>query len=433
MWLSRLILIIVILIENSTVVSMVKARRLTFGLFAVPIFKGNSIDEPENYLKQGNNPIGQILLLIAKSLNVSFDLRLLPYEESFLLKNGSWTGARGMLDRGELDIVLNEYVMNELNVGEVHFAYPLELLFTTFVTRKPEYDPKIFDILGSFSLKLWIVIAVAFVSIAIVHLAMLKREYSFPDIVLHVFAVSLRQPGSLGQKTSAESVLTYSWVVGAMVLCLAFESVVLSFLTLPPLSEVKDVESLAKLVENGEYVCMGDFDMAGVLEQSSDITMKIIARNILDNYAVLGSSPLTFIRESERKKIALLIETDFATIFNGRFYISEQRFYPYASSFITRQNFCCKEQMDMAMHRIVQSGVYKRIYDHTSYVISLYFFKGYSEINEEIKITLTHIAPAIIFLLSGYAVSTVVLILEILYGRRNKMVISKRGRIRQRN
>lgn len=81
----------------------------------------------------------------------------------------------------------------------------------------------------------------------------LKGKYPFDNIFFHVFAVLLRQSSILRPSSVAENLLVYSWVVGAMFLCLAYDSVFLSFLEFPPVNKINGISQLATAVDNGEY------------------------------------------------------------------------------------------------------------------------------------------------------------------------------------
>lgn len=397
-------------------------KRLKFGSYPVNITELKFSEQPLAFLLHKTNIYSQILLLIAKALNVAFDFQFVPMEFSLPLLNGSWTGSIGTLKRNELDLAVISYGMIDQIRNEIHYCYPFRIYHFSFVTGKPEYVPKVFGILGVFSFSLWIAIVTALMSLVAVYFALLKQEYSFGTIFLHVFAVFLRQSGILKQTKFSEKLLSYSWVVGAMIVCLAFESVVLSFLAFPPLSVVKDVASLARAVEDGDYRCMASDGMTVIelLLESEEEKYRAVGQNVLENFSVLGRSASTFISESKlsnknKKKIAYILNTHYADLFSGKYFISEDRFGGTLAAMMARKDFCCKEKLDMTVHRIVSSGIYKKIYKDYTFHLRLRFFSNYTESEPERKVTLTQVAPAFIFLWIGCGVSLFIVILELIF------------------
>lgn len=131
---------------------MLNAERLVFCVKQARNFTGTSIKDAETYLKETTNFFGLILLFIAKSMNVSYVLRLFPAVKYTKLENGSWPGAVGMMGRSELNVLTEPVSLNEFFFIKLHYAYPFNLYFSTFVTKKPEYIPKIFGIFNAFIL-----------------------------------------------------------------------------------------------------------------------------------------------------------------------------------------------------------------------------------------------------------------------------------------
>ena len=79
------------------------------------------------------------------------------------------------------------------------------------------------------------------------------------------------------------------------------------------------------------------------------------------------------------------------------------------------------------------SGIHSKIYDDFNFINKMEFFSRNPEIDATLrKLTLTHLAPAFIFLLFGYFISFLALIGEILLHRKN-LRHSKVLKTRKRN
>ena len=180
------------------------------------------------------------------------------------------------LNESKLDIVPQFFHINEAE--KTDFAYPFQLFPDKFMIRKPEYKPHVFGIFETFSLSIWIAIIISSVSLMLIYYITLRWKFSLDKILLHIIAVLLRQSLIFKPSTVAENLLVYSWVVGGKLLCLANDSVFLSFLAIPPVVKINTVAQLARAVENGDYrcVCRPGFDFERFLESN------------IENFRIIG-------------------------------------------------------------------------------------------------------------------------------------------------
>lgn len=181
--------------------------------------------------------------LVKHSKNFDSASFLITDEIGGTFPNGTFTGLLGFLDQSEIDIVIQPFTMTTQNTET--FAYPFKLYYYTFMTRKSEYMPQVIDIFHTFSTSVWIAIFLFFIIMLLIYYATLKRKYSFNKILIHLFAVFLKQDSIVRPFSIAENLLVYSLVAGAMFLGLFYESTVLSFLTIPPINQINDVSQLA--------------------------------------------------------------------------------------------------------------------------------------------------------------------------------------------
>ena len=354
-------------------------------------------------------------------------------EINAIFPNGTRRGLTEMLRRQEIDIVAFPTVDTEES-ADIDFVYPFQLVSATFVTLKQEYKPEIFSIYGNFSWQLWLTILTVLMGMFLVHCVCLKKNHSLSRVSLHVFAVLLRQGSTLRPLSKAKNLLVYSWVVGAMFLCLAYDSVVLSFLTFPPINQIKDVSQLAKAVINGDYHCITIPGSAfyDQLPTSKRESLRIIGKDLKTNN--LSSSKLVtdFLNQRINQKLAFIADENLVDVFSvGNKFVSEDRFQESMASMMVRKDFCCKKVIDTFVHRLMASGLYSKYRNDKSFIFRLRLLLKLSEKDtSKRKLTLIDVSSAFIFLITGYFVSFCVLIGEILANRWKKVNYCKKSKER---
>lgn len=334
---------------------------------------------------------------------------------SSILPNGTCLGVHGLVNRSQVDIGFPPTQLREENIDIFDHSYPYKLTSFTFLTPKPQYKPQIFGILHTFAVSLWMAVLLAIMAMILAYYVVFKRKCSLHRIFLHVFAVFLKQNSIICHSSIVEKLLLYSWVVGAMFLCFAFDSVFLSYLAIPTVTKIKDVAQLATAVANGEYHCI-DFHSKGtrnILQQSNSESLRILGKDIETNL-----ENIEFMKDFIDGKIhnfAIVLETDFVDMFARSSFVSEDRFLEYMSAMPLRKGFCCKKILNTFVHRLMASGLFFKYYRDSAFLIQLpNSLKHQEEDNNKRKLTITDVAPAFTFLLSGYIISFFVFIGEVL-------------------
>ena len=193
--------------------------------------------------------------------------------------------------------------MYESNLKIADFSYPFQMTSATFAIRKPEYKPEVFGILKTFSWQLWIAIFSILITMSIVYYVGFKRKYPLDKVLIHTSAVLLRQSSILKPFAMAENLLVYSWVVGAMFICLAYDSVFLSFLAFPPTNPINDISQLSKAILNGEYHCVIHPQSAFtyLFKLPKQENLKIIGADIKNNNLDYAKLLIPFLLENKKK------------------------------------------------------------------------------------------------------------------------------------
>lgn len=418
-------------------------REILLGYDAFPLAPFETEGQQLEFLSLKLNPQGRLLLALIQYLQQHtnyFDKTnfVVTHEKPGIWHNGTWGGLVRKINASEIDVGVSLVFMTEDLLKKVDFSFPYQLHDYTFVTQKPKYKPQIFGIFKTFSLPVWMSIMSVLFVMPIISFVILKRKYTFNDICFHVFAILLRQNSIIRPSSLVEKLFVYSWVVGAMILCLSHDSVFLSFLSIPPVTKIKTLLDLSLAIQSDDYICIDDpySSIAGDWMISKEEHLRTIAKNIVENLpSYRGQEPLTyFLQESHKQNLAFIIDTRYAgTLDPGTISISEERFLEGMPAMMVRKNFCYKDLLDSFVHKIVASGLYIKYNSDNSFFSSMLVrsqIPDYEKPSNR-KLTITDVAPAFIFLLSGYFISFLVLIVEIyLYRNKKKSMKIKKKRKR---
>ena len=382
-----------------------------------------------DYLSGETEPYGRILLNLREYLvkyTKTFEkVYILPSEENKIFHNGTLKGVIANISRKEIDIAVQPFPNDELRANFVDFTYPFELLSGTFVTQMPEYKPEVQGIFRTFSLPLWISILLIFITLSLLYYISFKSNYSLDKISLHTFAVLLRQSSILKPSTMAERLLIYSWVVGSMLICLAYDSVFLSFLAFPPIFPIKDVSQLAESVINGDYHCITPSQSSYnyLLTISKEENLRVIGKDIQTNKLRSNQIWIDFLHGNLSQNLAFIVhESVVDTLSVGNKFVSEDRFLECMYAIMIRKDFCCKKVIDTFVHKMMASGLYFKYESDKSFLVRLPLLLKYQEKDiTKRKLTLTDVAPAFIVLITGYFISFIVLMGEIWKHSRRKI------------
>ena len=88
------------------------------------------------------------------------------------------------------------------------------------------------------------------------------------------------------------------------------------------------------------------------------------------------------------------------------------------SAIVARKDFCCEKLLESFVHKMLASGIYSKYNNDKEFLLRLPLLLNYKENNNRNrKLTLADVAPAFIFHLTGYLMSFLVLIGEIVVNR----------------
>lgn len=202
-----------------------------------------------------------------------------------------------------------------------------------------------------------------------------------------------------------------------MFLCLAYDSVFLSFLSFPPLNKIKHLSDLARAVDNGEYHCMSppELNVGERFSMSEQNDLQVIGKDLLTNKLSSRNVFREFILKSRKQNLAYFTDTGFLETFVCNYHVSEDLFFESMAGMMVQRNFCCKNLLNTFVHKMMASGILEKYHSDGAFLSSLPLRLAFPEdYDSKRKLTLTDVAPAFIFLLSGYFIAFFIFIGEIL-------------------
>ena len=184
----------------------------------------------------------------------------------------------------------------------------------------------------------------------------------------------MKQNAQVHLSSFAEKLFIYSWVFGTMIICLSYNSVVLSFLSIPPVSEIKHLSDLASAVQDEYYHCLSSprDGIAEYLRDANQEYLRIIAKDVFQNNRRYSLSA-DFMLSNKSKNFAFFIDTRNLESFAENIFIPEDRFFESLSVMMIRRDFCCRALINKFVHGMMASGIYSKIISDSNFIRSLSF------------------------------------------------------------
>ena len=169
------------------------------------------------------------------------------FERSGVFPNGTLSGLVKRINRSEVHVGVQPFIMDETLLKVVDFTYPYKLADHTFMTHKPEYRPETFGIFRCFRMSVWFTMVSVFSTMVFLCYFIFKKKYKFSEIFLNVSAILMKQNAQVRPSSFAEKLLIYLLVVGTMILFLPYCSTFLAFLSMPPVIKLNISQILLQL------------------------------------------------------------------------------------------------------------------------------------------------------------------------------------------
>lgn len=357
----------------------------------------------------------QLADLVCQTLDLHCKILIDPDNEfGRLLPDGNWSGLIGMIKRGNADLAVSTIGMTEERVKAVKFSYPFWISEITFITQKPEFSHDIWTLIHPFSLEIWIILLIYFILLPFVLYSISKKKISFKNIALDVIRPFFQQPLTTITKKDGQSIMMLLWIMSMTLLSYCYSAVLLSFLAFPPEKGVHNIKELSSAIVNEGYKCAtypGSY-FPETFTVSNDVSIQIIGENLnIYSYAIAD-----VLRNPETRVAFIAPKTDFAFLGN-LYYISNDVFYSSVLAFAIGENFCCKERLNKLIKSINAAGLINHMFEKEIFLRSLpYINYSYTDFNSEFdqKLSIRGISSAFFFLLCGYCLAFIALLIELI-------------------
>ncbi|GFU27917.1 glutamate receptor ionotropic, delta-1 [Nephila pilipes] len=362
--------------------------------------------------------------LLSKILKFKYHLKS-PYDGEFgtLHENGSWSGLIGMVQRKEVDIALNLLSITEDRIKAVDFSEPYTLQDVTFIVRKPGILPPTWSLLYPFDIISWISIAVVLAVAPIILICFLKLKISHQKLFLELLGSFSKQPLTIGIRSVRSRLAFNLWWFFALIISMCYSSALLSFITIPLQKEpLKNFAELSQAVRKGTYRCFSlkGSSILSILQTSRQEHLRFLGKIIDDNKWYYNFNKLECLTNSKIRgavidnefKLKLLLgKLDFESYAMSKDILISLNF-----AVALRKDFCCKSTLNTVISRLRAAGLYAKLEKEEWLRIWISRSKTiFQDIDDSMVLSVSDISGALIFLATGFVVSSIVLTCENIY------------------
>lgn len=305
----------------------------------------------------------ELIKLLAKKFGFSYEF-VSPTDTDYgrLFPNGSWSGMVGMVHRGDADIIIDDLSVTESRSKVIDFSQPYSIDRWTFATKFMKQSHSNIFFLKPFSVEVWIAIIISFFLASLIAYILFKENNTYKN--LNVFRSPTKSSVN-SSETYALYILRAGCMIAEIFIRLFFTSLLLSYLVIPPLNDVRTIQELGKAVLEDRYRCAsyGIYYLTDIMYKSEDPHLKIIGHS-LSKYK--GSSDIEnlFNNTESRTEMAYIGTETYLKIFTKRYFVSEDGFLPDLISIGIKKDFCCKDQLNSVLNYILASGIFNRFINY---------------------------------------------------------------------
>ena len=331
------------------------------------------------------------------------------------LPDGNWTGLIGMVHRSEADLAVGGITLTHERFQALNFSYPYLFTDMTFITDKMKPIATSSALFYPFSWKLWILIIIAFFTFLFLFFHFILKKETFQSVLVMLFGSLFGQSIRFKAQKISHRLIFIMWLVFIFVLTYSYKGVILSFMTFPSLSGIRDIQDLAKAAQQNSVTCyidkghaltqvIFDPDIEAWKSVGKCLTRGVVAElsDIEKRFMEAPSKKVFFGGRISKKK------------FEKNYLISEDSFFKMMYALPISQKFSCKEEINKFIHRFTETGVFAKIYadEHLQNQLkSVSNDSNESHIPKALQIA--DLKGAFIILISGNILASITLFIEI--------------------
>ncbi|GFW84887.1 glutamate receptor ionotropic, delta-1 [Trichonephila clavipes] len=339
-----------------------------------------------------------------------------------LKPDGNWTGMIGLVHRGEVDLSFTTIAITEERFTEIEFSTPYEKLSPSFVVKKPGIIRPMFAYLYSFDVRVWICIITLLLIMTFVFVKILNRKESHGNMFYTLFSSLLGQGFNIEIDSVPSTILFCSWLVANTIIPVSYSAALLSFLTVPLYgTPIRSYQELSLAVQKGTHRC---FALRGTstiayLRSSANKNLRILGDAIHNHEWYITDWDIVsgkYLAEDS----AILSNTKKLSLFYGskpESIITEDTLTSWPSAFAVSKKFCCKARLNSIISRLVQAGIYVKLFNEESVKFTLAHLDNTPEPEVFNKLSIKDLAGIFLLLGVGLLLSFLSLLVEIIHNR----------------
>ncbi|KAF8778046.1 glutamate receptor ionotropic, delta-1-like [Argiope bruennichi] len=362
---------------------------------------------------------GHFLKVVLEALDVDYEI--IPEKDKAygkLLRNGTWTGMMGMMQRGEADLAFTHITMTEERTNVVNFSVPYSMTACVFVSVMPEKIKSTFGFLHPFDLNTWIAILLTF-TIMIILFGLFQNKYSLFKIFFRLFANFSKQNSMPVDDSMKYKILLVTWLLFVTVVTFSWSATLLSFL-IEPIRDtmVRTFRELSKAVQKGTYKATFYNMSVPFLLNSEDEDLKILGDIVVRNEWFVHVSKRGTGAYIKYRAVEAMHRNAAKMLFGNHedLFIAEDTLYVSPMAFAYGEKFCCPSKLNSIILRLSDAGLFDKFLQDYSFKLFLKTSNKSKTENIDFALSITDLLGVFMLLGVGMLLSFVAFIGEVLYG-----------------
>ena len=357
----------------------------------------------------------ELVLLIMQALGFLYKI-VIPSDRKYgsRLPDGNWTGIIGMVSRSEADLSVGKISLFEERTEVVNFSDPFFIIRVTFITDKLKPVSTNTALLYPFSRQLWILLGFMVIACSFFLFILMNKKQTFLSIFFKMLGSLLEKSVETKFQKTRIRVFLGAWLVFTFSIINGYKALLLSVLSFPLLTGIRDISDLGKAAKENSVDCITyrGHMLANIFLKSDSESERHIGRCLKENEINFGDPENTFLKSPDR--IVYFSEDVLPNIYNRMYFVSDDSFFNVLYAFPISKNFCCRNKLNEILHRLLATGIIGKYFDDERFLESSRFSKFASNetaINKQL--TLHDLKGAFLVLVSGYTLAFVVFVAEI--------------------
>ncbi|KAG8179387.1 hypothetical protein JTE90_003643 [Oedothorax gibbosus] len=373
----------------------------------------------QSRLELSNTGEARYLKELISALGFDYEVRQ-PKDGEYgrLMKNGTWTGLFGMIQRNEVDLVCAGLMMTDKRAGLADFTTPYSGTPLTFAIGKAgEKTPTTDAFLDPFQNKVWF--ACLGTMFAVAFIVRLEGRHSFLRILFELGGSVLRQRIAIIDGSSMKMLLVL-WSAYALLLSSTYSSMLLSFMTIPNQGKnVETFEQLAKAVKAGTHKCsvQRGTNTATYMIATETEHIQYLGKEIESNDWYYNTEDMGKHKTLDYFSAEITYASELRFFYSGpgsQAFISRDTFSDVIIAMAVKKGFCCMEKLNSIIARFNAAGLYEKFVDDASFLYHLDYMKTSKPKKDEKKqLSFDRVKGSLVLLLVGYLASIIVFLGEI--------------------